>query len=160
VLTVGINSINDILGSLCAERFIPAEKTDSSPVTVITPASASGNNNGTNRRTLHQAPLGDSGSWSEVVGRNSKKNSANASKVRESHEQNQVGQTHSGNDQANNPFAKAVKDAERSLLIFNLDMGQMPIMNPSTMSAKVTVGLLDKKSGTRGEGQEQPHQGV
>jgi hypothetical protein len=43
-------------------------------------------------------------------------------------------------------FAKAIKDAERSLLIFNLDMGQSPIMNPSTMSAKVTVGLLDKKA--------------
>jgi ferredoxin-thioredoxin reductase catalytic subunit len=35
-----------------------------------------------------------------------------------------------------------VKEAERSLLIFNLDMGQSPIMNPGTISAKVTVGLL------------------
>jgi hypothetical protein len=81
-----------------------------------------------------------------VVGRNTKKNSANASKVRDSHEPTQVGQTHDGNDEATNPFAKAVKEAERSLLIFNLDMGQTPIMNPSTMSAKVTVGLLDKKA--------------
>jgi hypothetical protein len=145
-LTVGINSINDILGSLCAERLIPADKIDSSPVTVITPASASGNNNGTNRRTLQQAPLGDSGSWSEVVGRNSKKNSGNNSKVRESLEKIQDGQSHGVNDQASNPFAKAVKEAARSLLIFNLDMGQTPIMNPSTMSAKVTVGLLDKKA--------------
>jgi hypothetical protein len=145
-LTVGVNSINDILGSLCAERFIPAEKNDSSPVTVTIPAAASGNNNGTNRRTLQQAPLGDSGTWSEVVGRNTKKNSANASKVRESQDILQTEQANGGNDQASNPFAKAVKEAERSLLIFNLDMGQQPIMNPATMSAKVTVGLLDKKA--------------
>jgi hypothetical protein len=36
-----------------------------------------------------------------------------------------------------------VKEAERSLLIFNLDLGQSPIMNPSTISARVTVALLD-----------------
>jgi hypothetical protein len=42
-----------------------------------------------------------------------------------------------------NPFNKAVKEAERSLLIFNLDLGQSPIMNPNTISARVTVALLD-----------------
>ncbi len=36
-----------------------------------------------------------------------------------------------------------MKEAERSLLIFNLDLGQSPIMNPSTISARVTVALLD-----------------
>jgi len=34
-------------------------------------------------------------------------------------------------------FNKAVKEAERSILVFNLDMGQTPIMNPTTISAKV-----------------------
>jgi hypothetical protein len=42
-----------------------------------------------------------------------------------------------------NPFNKAVKEAERSLLIFNLDLGQAPIMNPTTISARVTVSLLN-----------------
>jgi hypothetical protein len=43
-----------------------------------------------------------------------------------------------------------VKEAERSLPIFNLDMGQAPIMNPNTISAKVTLCLLNlvaEKSG-------------
>jgi hypothetical protein len=61
-LTVGINSINDILGSLCAERLIPAEKP--SPVIISTePAAtttnAAGKNNPPSRKTLSQAPLGD-----------------------------------------------------------------------------------------------------
>ncbi len=40
-------------------------------------------------------------------------------------------------------FNKAVKEAKRSILVFNLDMGQTPIMNPTTISAKVTLSMLN-----------------
>ncbi len=55
---------------------------------------------------------------------------------------------------------KAVKEAERSLLVFNLDMGQSLTMNPTTISAKVTVNLvnvlLDKE---KAEGKANPSGG-
>jgi hypothetical protein len=38
-------------------------------------------------------------------------------------------------------FRDAVKDAERSTLIFNLDMGRVPIINVDTMSKKATLAL-------------------
>jgi hypothetical protein len=149
-LTVGINSINDILGSLCAERLIPADKP--SPVIISTePAAtttnAAGKNNPPPRKTLSQAPLGDGGGlWSEVVGRQTRKSLQQASKVRDSSGQYAHNTDGEEQEQPASQFSKAIKDAERSILIFNLDMGQSPIMNPSTMSAKVTVALLDKKA--------------
>lgn len=51
-------------------------------------------------------------------------------------------------------FREAVKDAERATLVFNLDMGRVPIMNKSTMSSKATLALTamaakaEGKSGT------------
>ncbi len=53
------------------------------------------------------------------------------------------GQKNPASGTQENPFTKAVKEAERSLLIFNLDLGQAPIMNPTTISARVTVSLLN-----------------
>jgi hypothetical protein len=40
------------------------------------------------------------------------------------------------------PFLSAVKEAERSVLIHNLDLGQAPTLNPTTISSKVTAALL------------------
>jgi hypothetical protein len=40
------------------------------------------------------------------------------------------------------PFLAAVKEAERSVLIHNLNLGQAPTLNPSTISSKVTAALL------------------
>jgi hypothetical protein len=40
------------------------------------------------------------------------------------------------------PFLSAVKDAERSVLIHNLNLGQAPTLNPTTISSKVTAALL------------------
>jgi hypothetical protein len=48
-----------------------------------------------------------------------------------------------GKSQEDSLFGKAVKDAERSLLIFNLDLGQTPTINPATISNKVTSCLLN-----------------
>jgi hypothetical protein len=58
---------------------------------------------------------------------------------------------------SSNPFSKAIKDAERSLLIFNLDMVQNPCMSPSTMSSKVTVFLLNMKAEKEGKLQTVRH---
>ena len=45
-------------------------------------------------------------------------------------------------DPATVRFKEAVKDAERSTLIFNLNMGKVPIMNKDTMSKNATKSLL------------------
>ena len=47
-------------------------------------------------------------------------------------------------------FREAVKDAEKSTLVFNLDMGRVPIMNKSTMSRKATGSLLAKAATAEG----------
>jgi hypothetical protein len=38
-------------------------------------------------------------------------------------------------------FKEAIKDAERSTLVFNLDMGKVPIMNRETMNKRATLAL-------------------
>jgi hypothetical protein len=49
-------------------------------------------------------------------------------------------------------FKEAIFDAERSTLVFNLDMGRIPVMNKDTMSKRATLALstmaakLDKKT--------------
>jgi hypothetical protein len=40
------------------------------------------------------------------------------------------------------PFNAAVKDAENSILIHNLNLGQSPTLNPATISSKITAALL------------------
>jgi hypothetical protein len=40
------------------------------------------------------------------------------------------------------PFSAAVKDAEKSILIHNLNLGQAPTLNPATISSKITAALL------------------
>jgi len=40
------------------------------------------------------------------------------------------------------PFINAVRLAERSVLIHNLDLGQTPTINPSTISKKVTAAIV------------------
>jgi hypothetical protein len=50
-------------------------------------------------------------------------------------------------------FKDAVNDAEKSTLIFNLNLGKVPIINQDTMSTKVTKALSEKaaqKDGMRG----------
>jgi hypothetical protein len=39
------------------------------------------------------------------------------------------------------PFSATVKDAEKSILIHNLNLGQSPTLNPATISSKITAGL-------------------
>jgi len=47
-------------------------------------------------------------------------------------------------------FRKAVKDAEKSSLIFNLNMGKTPIMNSDTMLQRATKALTDMAASNEG----------
>ena len=53
----------------------------------------------------------------------------------------------------NSRFKEAVKEAERSTLIFNLDMGSFPTINPdkmATLATKALSAMAAKKEGTQG----------
>jgi len=95
------------------------------------------------RKPLKQKPLGDTESWATAVSRNTKR----AQQVKSLPQPTPTPDTADSNTNLtqgkDTPFVKAVKEAERSLLIFNLDMGQSPIMNPNTISTKVTISLLN-----------------
>ncbi len=53
-------------------------------------------------------------------------------------------------------FNSAIKEAERSLLIFNLNMGQFPCLNPTTISNKVTSCLLSLACKAEGSAEGAP----
>ena len=48
-------------------------------------------------------------------------------------------------------FADAVKEAEKSTLIFNLNMGTVPIMNKDTMATKATLALTTMAAAKEGK---------
>ena len=48
-------------------------------------------------------------------------------------------------------FREAVKDAERSTLVFNLNMGKVPIMNRETISKKATLALTTMAAKNEGK---------
>ena len=54
-------------------------------------------------------------------------------------------------DPALSKFKEAVNDSEKSTLIFNLNMGKVPIMNKDTMSKKATMSLLAMAAKTEGK---------
>jgi hypothetical protein len=157
-LAITMNSMNDILGIVMAERLIPG----SSPEVTVIEHEKGGNNQSNfpfppvnnSRKPLNQQPIGNTESWSTAVSRQTKKaqqvkqNATNSGLQQNSSQGNSNSQA--GSKTIETPFVKAVKEAERSLLIFNLDMGQSPIMNPSTISAKVTIGLLSCLEGREG----------
>jgi len=47
-------------------------------------------------------------------------------------------------DNRKKKFMNEVREAERSLLIFNTDMGKVPIMNPETMRKRFTAAVVSK----------------
>ena len=53
-------------------------------------------------------------------------------------------------------FKEAVKDAEKSTLIFNLDMGRVPIMNKETISKKATLALTSMAAKIEGKPSSSP----
>jgi len=53
-------------------------------------------------------------------------------------------------------FKEAVKDAERSTLVFNLDMGSVPILNMDTISKKATLALTTMAAKAEGKRDTMP----
>jgi hypothetical protein len=96
------------------------------------------------RNTLKQAPLGGAnGPWNELKG---KKNKKPASHVDAENSGTGSRTQNDGIDeivvQTSDAFTTAVREAERSIVIYNLDLGQSPLLNPSTISSKVTAALI------------------
>jgi hypothetical protein len=162
-LTVGFNGINEIMGVLLAERLFPG----TSPDLVVIDNTPNPTSHGPNvppaseftfpptqnkvntRKPLNQAPLGETGSWVTAVKHGNKKqvnqNTRQSQWFEDSETENRNGKKQPTKDEI---FVKAVKDAERSILVFNLDLGQQPSMNTATISSKVTLSLvntLDRK---------------
>jgi hypothetical protein len=147
-LTKGMKDSNEILGILLAERLenrSEQKKEKVSPVVIVSdddcfPVLNTTQKNNGRQKPLQQAPLGGE-NWSTVVNKKGKKanntqgNQGNKDTAKVPQETNVVSEEKS-------PFNAAIKDAERSLLIFNLNMGQFPCMNPTTISNKVTSCLL------------------
>jgi hypothetical protein len=93
-----------------------------------------------NRRTLKQPPLGQNegnGRWQEVT--NHKHRGNKKSTVAE---QGLEGESETQVDNPIDHFADAVKNAEKAVVIYNLNLGQAPLLNPATISSKVTSALI------------------
>jgi len=58
----------------------------------------------------------------------------------------------------NRKFTDAIRDAERSTLCFNLDMGKVPIMNKQTISEKASLALTRMEAAKEGKGKVVPGQ--
>ena len=54
-------------------------------------------------------------------------------------------------DPAVKRFRDAVKEAEKSTLVFNLNMGKVPIMNQQTISSKATTALTEMAASSEGK---------
>jgi hypothetical protein len=92
-----------------------------------------------NRRPLKQLPIGisvNNSKWQEVSGRRSNKGKS-AVHTAENQEDCQ-----DKTDNITDFFSNAVRNAEKSVVIYNLNLGQTPLLNPSTISAKVTSALI------------------
>jgi len=159
-LSICMNNINEILGVVMAERLVPGPSPEVQIFEEVPLSSQASQVNQVNqvshfsfstaannsRKPLKQKPLGDSDSWAIAVSRNTRK----AQQVNSSSQLplpsgplSAASASNNFNNNKEDPFVKAVKEAERSILVFNLDMGQTPIMNPATISTKVTLSLLD-----------------
>jgi hypothetical protein len=53
-------------------------------------------------------------------------------------------------------FVNTVRDADKSLLVFGLDLGKVPIMNTSTLARNVTQDIVRKAAAVEGNGNGRP----
>jgi len=151
-LTKGMKDSNDILGILLSERLVQNKQENCQSSGTVSnnviddecfpPISSQPANNTGRMKPLNQAPLGG-GSWSTVTSKKGKK-TGNNNLTGQNSQQNSQQSSNTNNSEANplSAFNAAIKEAERSLLIFNLNMGQTPCMNPVTISNKITQCLL------------------
>jgi hypothetical protein len=61
-----------------------------------------------------------------------------------------VAGTEETGDPRKKKFVQAVREAEKATLIFNMDMGNVPIMNPGTMNRKFSLALKAKAAAEDG----------
>jgi hypothetical protein len=104
------------------------------------------------RKPLNQPPLGSAtGPWLEVKQKRQQKGKTNVEPTGTNRNDVDSGNTdmeQRGNlqnkpqDKQLDPFATAVREAERSVVIYNLNLGQSPLLNPTTISSKVTSALI------------------
>ncbi|MFN9960769.1 MAG: hypothetical protein ACK55I_47410, partial [bacterium] len=85
-----------------------------------------------NRKPLKQLPLGSTEPWNIVGNRNNWKSRISVAVSQSELESDSETSPPNKPD----PFAAAVKDAEKSILIHNLNLGQSPTLNPATISSK------------------------
>jgi hypothetical protein len=150
------------MGVLLAERLFPGSSPD--PIVIVDTASNAQETPSAQptefvfppkqkqvnaRKPLNQPPLGETGSWATAV-RHGKQKQAQSSTMSSRWFQEEEVDSRQGKKAPSKEeiFVKAVKEAERSILVFNLDLGQQPSMNSATISSKVTFSLvstLDKK---------------
>jgi hypothetical protein len=105
-------------------------------------------NQGNNRQPLRQEPLDGPPTWATVASSRAKvNNKKKPNQQKHDSGKHQLNQDPGGEGTFASPpesgFTKAVKEAERSILIFNLNLGNGPTMNPVTISGKVTVSMLN-----------------
>jgi hypothetical protein len=98
------------------------------------------------RRPLKQAPLGNhsNSQWNQVTNRkNHGKKNATKDADCPSVSISESGTTadNTGNVKSDD-FSTAIRNAEKSVVIYNLNLGQAPLLNPNTISAKVTTALI------------------
>jgi hypothetical protein len=173
-IQAGMSSHNDIMGSILSEQevikimiaesgekqlnhvIITEPPSTANPVINIGDSSEYPSISIRSRKPLNQAPLGGE-AWSKVVGKKSQK--TRKAEAAASHQVNPASAEAADtegrvNDQRSSfpppptesPFTITVREAERSVVIFNLDLGQAPLINPVTISTKVTAALVQQIS--------------
>jgi hypothetical protein len=168
-LTVGFNGLNEIIAVLLAERLFPGHSPD---LVVIEdrPSKSqesaaqhseftfpSAQNKVNSRKPLNQPPLGETGTWATAVRNGSRKQNKVSTMESQWFESENESRPAKKQPTKEEVFVKAVRDAERSILFFNLDLGQQPSMNTATISSKVTfslVSMLDRKENRNSPSQE------
>ncbi len=166
-IQAGMSSHNDIMGSILLEqevfKILMAESGEKqlsqvnntenpsiqNPVINIGDTGEYPTLSTRNRRPLNQAPLGGE-AWSKVVGKKSQKSrkaeAASNSRVEPTETTRTDGKDNEQRETpappSESPFTVTVREAERSVVIFNLDLGQAPLINPVTISTKVTAALV------------------
>ncbi len=153
-LCTTISCQNNVLSTMLANSNAgnPAKK---GPPTAPKPTVSSGTSepalqttqkvyDNSSRKTLKQAPLGTNNEpWNEVKNRKNQKKDGTASQEKEDDISEEISRIRNvGEKPLSDPFETAVREAERSVVIYNLNLGQSPLLNPATISSKVTAALI------------------
>jgi hypothetical protein len=168
-LCTGITVQNNVITALLSQKCTPPIMSAGNAAEIVNPdndcaaesARAPNPGSGVNeaalnkRKPLKQTPLGNStGEWTKVS--NSKETKKSKQQATEQPSGSSLQQSQPPLSKVSNtgedPFITAVREAERSVVIYNLNLGQSPLINPSTISSKVTAALLSSAANFFKEG--------